>query len=90
MGQSVCKCVPHTPKLKLHIVPNVCITWKDLTREVDETVWNSTTHSIPPNLNASTLVLEKQNTKITMENKNKIKKNNNNNNNKKNKEIKQI
>jgi hypothetical protein len=75
MGQSVCKCVPHTPKLKLHIVPNVCITWKDLTREVDETVWNSTTHSIPPNLNASALVLEKQNTKITMENKNKNKKN---------------
>jgi hypothetical protein len=53
----------------------VCITWKDLTWEVDETVWNSTTHSIPPNLNASTLVLEKQNTKITMENKNKNKKN---------------
>ena len=40
MGQSVCKCVSHTPKLKLHIVPNVCITWKDLTREMDETVWN--------------------------------------------------
>jgi hypothetical protein len=40
LGPSVCKCVPHTPKLKLHIVPNVCITWKDLTREMDETVRN--------------------------------------------------
>ena len=40
VGPSVCKCVPHTPKLKLHIVPNVYITWKDLTREMDETVWN--------------------------------------------------
>jgi hypothetical protein len=40
MGPSVCKCVPHTPKLKLHIVLNVCLTWKDLTREMDETVWN--------------------------------------------------
>jgi hypothetical protein len=25
LGPSVCKCVPHTPKLKLHIVPNVYI-----------------------------------------------------------------
>jgi hypothetical protein len=40
VGPSVCKCVPHTPKLKLHIVPNVCLTWKDLTREMDETIWN--------------------------------------------------
>jgi hypothetical protein len=40
MGPSVCKCAPHTPKLKLHIVLNVCLTWKDLTREMDETVWN--------------------------------------------------
>jgi hypothetical protein len=40
LGPSVCKCVPHTPKLKLHIVLNVCLTWKDLTLETDETVWN--------------------------------------------------
>ena len=40
LGPSVCKCVSHTPKLKLHIVPNVCITWKDLTREMDETIQN--------------------------------------------------
>ena len=40
LGPSVCECFSHTPKLKLHIVPNVCITWKDLTREMDETVWN--------------------------------------------------
>ena len=59
-GQSVCKCVSHTTKLKLQIVPNVRITWKDLTQEMDEIVWNSTTHSTPPNLNASTLVLEKK------------------------------
>jgi hypothetical protein len=41
----VCKCVPHTPKLKLHIVPNMCITWKDLTREMDKIVWNNMAHS---------------------------------------------
>jgi hypothetical protein len=40
VGPSVCKCVLHTPKLKLHIVPNVCLTWKDLTQEMDEIVWN--------------------------------------------------
>ena len=40
VGPSVCKCVPHTPKLILHIVPNMCITWKDITWEMDETVWN--------------------------------------------------
>jgi hypothetical protein len=31
------------------------------------------THSTPPNLNASTLFPEKQNTKVTMEKENKIK-----------------
>jgi hypothetical protein len=31
------------------------------------------TQSIPPNLNSSTLVLEKQNTKVTKEKENKIK-----------------
>jgi hypothetical protein len=33
----------------------------------------SMTQSIPPNLNSNTLVPEKQNTKITMENKSKNK-----------------
>jgi hypothetical protein len=40
---------------------------------MDKIVWNSMAHSTPPNLNVSTFVLEKQNTKITMENKNKNK-----------------
>jgi hypothetical protein len=52
----------------------VCISWKDLTREIDETVWNRfDSKHFPPNLNSSTLVPEKQNTKVTVENKNKIK-----------------
>ena len=38
VGPSVCKCVPHTPKLKFHVVPNVCLTWKDLTWKMDETI----------------------------------------------------
>jgi hypothetical protein len=52
----------------------VCKTWKDLTREMDETVWNRfDSKHFPPNLNSSTLVSEKQNTKVTKENKNKNK-----------------
>jgi hypothetical protein len=41
---------------------------------MDEIVWNrfDSKHS-PPNLNLSTLVPEKQNTKVTKENKNKNK-----------------
>jgi hypothetical protein len=52
----------------------VCKTWKDLTQEMDETVWNMfDSKHFPPNLNSSTLVPEKQNTKVTKENKNKNK-----------------
>jgi hypothetical protein len=50
LGPSVCKCVPRTPKLKLHIVPNVCISWKDLTREMDKLSEVGLTQSIPPKL----------------------------------------
>ena len=62
--QSVCKCVPHTLKLKLHIVPNMCITSKYLTQEMDETVWNGMAHSTPPNLTANILFPEIQTTRI--------------------------
>jgi hypothetical protein len=50
LGPSVCKCVPHTPKLKSHIVPNVCISWKDLTREMEKLSEVGLTQSIPPKL----------------------------------------
>jgi hypothetical protein len=50
LGPSVCKCVSHTPKLKLHIVPNVCISWKDLTREMEKLFGISLTQSLPPKL----------------------------------------
>jgi hypothetical protein len=65
--------IPLYPKLKLHIVPNVCISWKDLTWEMKKLAGIGMTQSIPPNLNSSTLVPEKQNNKVTVENKNQIK-----------------
>jgi hypothetical protein len=55
------KCVSHTPKLELHIVLNVYIEWKDHTREMRKLVGLGMTCSILPNLNAKTLVPEKQN-----------------------------
>jgi hypothetical protein len=53
--------VSHTPKLKLHIILNVQIEWKDHIREMRKSVGLSMARSIPPNLNAKTLVPEKQN-----------------------------
>ena len=50
LGPSVCECFSHTPKLKLHIVPNVCKSWKDLTREMDETVRSRSDSKHPPKL----------------------------------------
>jgi hypothetical protein len=51
----------------------MCITWKDLTWDMEKLAGTSMTQSIPSNLNSNTLVPEKQNTKITMENKSKNK-----------------
>jgi hypothetical protein len=51
-------CVSHTPKLKLHIVLNVQIEWKDHTREMRKLVGLEMARSIPPNLNADTLFLK--------------------------------
>jgi hypothetical protein len=50
--------VSYTPKLKSHIVPNVYKASKDLTWETEKTIWIGMAHITPPNLNASTLVLE--------------------------------
>jgi hypothetical protein len=69
----VCVSASHTPKLKLHIVPNVCVYEKISPWEIEKNVWTGMAHSTPPNLNVSTLVSEKQNTKITMENKKETK-----------------
>ena len=65
----VCVSVSHTPKLKLHVVPNVCIKWKDLTWGMKKLVGIGVAQNTPPNLNSNTLVLEKENTNIIMENK---------------------
>jgi hypothetical protein len=51
--------VPY-PKLELYIVLNVYIEWKDYTREMRKPVGLGMARSIPPNLNAKTLVPKKQ------------------------------
>jgi hypothetical protein len=54
----------------------VCITWKELTYEI-ENYLKYMAYSTPPNLNRSMPIPVKQNTNITIKNRKKLKINNN-------------